>query len=155
MTRPRTKALALWLGLIAAPPALAGDVCHEIDSQAGWQTAVFPPGLVQEVRSTGFWSIAPGLDPAGTQGHGGMNGKQLQDGPETRPHVEALHGALLLRFEIAGTTRTMDWARFHGAISQAGAFNMNLGKIEFRINEGDAALDDNSGALTVCFRYAD
>ncbi|SMX40687.1 hypothetical protein [Maliponia aquimaris] len=156
MTRLPTRAKAFGLCLVLiAPPAFAADVCHQIDARAGWQVAEFPPGLVQDIRSTGFWSVQPGLDPAGTQGHGGLDGKGLEDRRESRPHLEAFYGALLVRFEVAGAARTMDWARFHGAIRQAGTFNMNLGRIEFRINEGDAVLDDNTGVLTVCFRYAD
>lgn len=153
MTHRRTRAmgLALTLVLVAATPAMAADICHQIDARSGWQAAGFPPGLVQEVRSSGFWSVAPGLDPAGTQGHGDADEIALA----APLFPDARHGALLVRFEIAGAARTMDWARFHGAITQAGAFNMNLGQIEFRINEGDGLLADNDGALTVCFRYED
>ena len=149
------KTRAALLAMLAATPALAADVCHEIDASEGWQSAVFPAGLEQDVRSSGFWSVEPGLDPAGTQGHGGTGGETLTDRPDTRPHPGSLHGALLVRFEIAGALQMMDWARFHEAIGQAGAFNMNLDLIEFRINEDDATLGDNEGALTVCFRYAD
>ncbi|WP_421906352.1 hypothetical protein [Mameliella sp.] len=148
------KPLALIAALLAGP-AWAGDVCHDIDATQGWQDAEFPAGLVQDVRSTGFWSVAPGLTPAGTSGHGELDAKALAARPEARPLVSALHGALLVRFEVAGTRQEMDWARFHGAIQQVGSFNMNVDSIAFRINEGDADLADNDGALTVCFRYSD
>lgn len=146
---------AILLALLTATPVLADDVCHDIDSRSGWQAADFPTGLVQGIRSSGFWSVEPGLIAAGTQGHGGMDGKQLEARPESRPNPGASYGALLVRFEVQGTEQTMDWARFHGAIEMAGAFNMNLDVIEFRINEGDAHLSDNDGVLKVCFRYLD
>ncbi|MBV6634502.1 MAG: hypothetical protein KI788_01185 [Mameliella sp.] len=148
------KRLALIAALLAGP-AWAGDVCHDIDARLGWQDADFPAGLVQDVRSTGFWSVEPGLTPAGTQGHGGPEAKALATRPEARPRVSASHGALLVRFEVAGAAQEMEWTRFYGAIQQAGAFNMNVDSIAFRINEDDADLADNDGALTVCFRYID
>lgn len=146
--------LALIAALFAGP-AWAGDICHDIDASLGWQVADFPLGRVQDVRSTGFWSVEPGLTPAGTQGHGGPEAKALAARPEARPLRSARHGALLVRFELAGAAQEMDWARFYGAIQQAGTFNMNLDSIAFRINEGDAELADNEGALTICFRYID
>ncbi|WP_417207554.1 hypothetical protein [Antarctobacter sp.] len=146
---------ALVLTALLASPALAGDVCHEIDAAQGWQAAAFPAGQVQEVRSNGFWSVAPALTPAGTQGHGGPDAKDLSARPETRPFPGAHYGALLVRFEAAGQAQVLDWARFHGAIRQSGVFNMNVDQIAFRINEGDGVLADNSGALTVCFHYID
>ncbi|MBV7394428.1 hypothetical protein [Mameliella sediminis] len=140
---------------VIAAPAFAADVCHDIDATQGWQAADFPNGLVQDVRSSGFWSVAPGLTPAGTQGHGGQDAKSLDARAESRPNASAHYGALLVRFEVAGAVQKMEWSRFHGAITQAGVFNMNIGRIEFRINEADADLSDNDGVLTVCFRYAD
>ncbi|MGP6087087.1 hypothetical protein [Antarctobacter jejuensis] len=144
---------ALCLTAFLASPALAGDVCHDIDARQGWQAADFPAGLVQGVHATGFWSVAPDLVPAGTNGHGGMDGKMLETRAEARQLVSARYGALLVRFDVQGAAQTMDWARFHSAIDMAGTFNMNLDVIEFRINEGNADLTDNSGALSVCFRY--
>lgn len=146
--------------MIAASPIAAADLCHQIEATEGWQTQAFPNGLVQDVRSSGFWSIAPNLAEAGTQGHGGLghgglDAKTLEARPENRPVVAAGHGALLVRFEIAGQMRVMPWAQFHGAIQQSGVFNMNLAEIAFRINEADDDLADNSGALTLCFRYVD
>ena len=147
------RGLAL-LALLSSP-AFAADICHDIVAVEGWQAAAFPAGLVQDVRSSGFWSVDPAMAPAGTQGHGGMDAKALTDRAETRPFPGAHYGALLVRFQAGGTAQVMDWARFHGAISQSGVFNMNVEEIAFRINEGDAVLADNEGALTVCFRYLD
>ena len=146
--------------MIAASPVAAADLCHQIESTEGWQTQAFPHGRVQDVRSSGFWSIALNLAEAGTQGHGGLghgglDAKTLEARPENRPVVAAGHGALLVQFEIAGQMRVMPWAQFHGAIQQSGVFNMNLAEIAFRINEADDDLADNSGALTLCFRYVD
>lgn len=144
---------ALALTALLASPALAADVCHDIDAGAGWQSAEFPAGLVQDVRSSGFWSVDPALTPAGTQGH--SDATALAPRSDPRPFADARIGALLVRFEAAGQAQVMDWTRFHAAISQSGVFNMNVDAIAFRINEGDADLADNSGTMTVCFRYQD
>lgn len=147
---------ALAILALTVGPALAGDVCHDIDANDAWQTVAFPSGLVQDIRNSGFWTVDADLTPAGTQGHGGMDAKSLTtDRPETRPLPSAQYGALLVRFQAGDTAQVMDWARFHGAVSQSGTFNMNIGEIAFRINEGDADLADNDGTMTVCFRYID
>ncbi|MBT54294.1 MAG: hypothetical protein CMF72_12975 [Mameliella sp.] len=146
---------ALALTALLASPALAADTCHDIDAAQGWQTAAFPAGLVQDVRSSGFWSVDPALTPAGTQGHGGPDATALATRSDSRPLPEARFGALLVRFEAADQVQVMDWARFHGATRQSGVFNMNVDAIAFRINEDDAALANNSGTMTVCFRYQD
>jgi hypothetical protein len=149
------KLRALILTVLSTSPAVAGDVCHDVLATQGWQVAEFPSGMVQDVRSSGFWSVAPGLGKAGTQGHGPLDAKDLAARPESRVETRAQHGALLVRFEAGGTLRVMPWGQFHGAIQQAGAFNMNIGQIEFRINEDDRQIADNAGRLTVCFRYLD
>ncbi len=143
------------ISLLSLSPAMASDVCHDIDSTEGWQKMVFPDGPVEDIRSTGFWSVEPGLTPAGTQGHGAVDAKALEARAETRPDIAAAYGALLVRFDVADTTLVMPWTKFHGAIQQAGTFNMDVGQIHFRINEGDMSLSDNSGLLTICFRYGD
>ncbi|SNS88165.1 hypothetical protein [Antarctobacter heliothermus] len=146
---------ALALTALLASPALAADVCHDINAGAGWQVMTVPAGQVQGVRSSGFWSVDPALTPAGTQGHGGPDATVLATRTDPRPFSDARFGALLVRFEAAGQAQVMDWTRFHGAVSQSGVFNMNVGQIAFRINEGDAELADNDGTLTVCFEYLD
>jgi hypothetical protein len=147
--------LALALVMAAAPVA-AADVCHEISATAGWQAGAFPEGLVQVLYAQGFWTTRAGeLGPVGTRGHGGDAGKMLFDEGAARIDPNAGHGALLVRFEIAGETRMMPWSRLLAFTEQSGAFNMNLDRMEFRINEGDDLLDDNDGAITVCLRYVD
>ncbi|CUH78446.1 hypothetical protein [Tropicibacter naphthalenivorans] len=138
---------------LLAAPAVASEVCHPIVATQGWQTVEFPAGLVQGIRSEGFWTVLDGtLGPAGTNGHTGTLAADLN--PDNHPRIDedAGHGALLVRIPLA-QERVMTWKTLTGFVTNAGAFNMNLGALHFRINEADSHLADNAGQINVCFTY--
>lgn len=159
--RASVAAWAFALGLAGlataaqAEDAPAGEVCHEVMANAGWQDVAFPVGMVVAVRHEGAWRLADGPHPAVSgAGHFGEAAEALEAQGAPRHDPSSAHGALLFEVSANGRSHQGNWAQFKSMLDEVGPFRMNGGGLRFRINETDAALADNSGALTVCMRYS-
>lgn len=136
--------------LLAALPGagICGEACHEVHAGQGWQDTAFPQGTVVDVYASGSWTAAAGTyDPVGASGH--------LDAEAERIDQTAAHGALLFEITLGDKTHQGSWALFKTMLDQAGTFRMDGAGLRFRINEPDALLANNAGALTVCMTYAD
>ncbi|WP_157136519.1 hypothetical protein [Sagittula stellata] len=143
--------LLIWPGVVAAAP-----VCQDVSAREGWQQAIFPVGIVEDVQVTGAWTVADGVhEPVGAPGHLGAVAEVLSQSGTRRVDPGAAHGTLLYRVEANGVSRQGTWAAFKTALDSTGPFRMNGGTLLFRINETDPGLSDNAGTLTVCLMYTE
>lgn len=139
-----------------ASPVLAEDICQDVDARSGWQVMPLRSGVVQSLHTTGFWTTEAGtLGHVGTNGHTDPETRGQLDAAPSRPVSDAARGALLVRFKVGDAVQSMSWARLVAYTQASGAFNMDIGQMEFRINEHDDHLADNEGQIEVCLRYAE
>lgn len=146
----KVRALAALVAL--APMVVAAqqqEDCARVSATEGWQQAPFVAGrMYRGVRVSGAWTASHGvLDPVGAPGHLGGDGPLVED--------SAAHGALIFDLSAGTTAQQGSWALFKTMLDEAGAFRMDGAQVRFRINEPDAGLSDNHGALEVCATPAD
>ena len=135
-------ALTLFVGI--SVPASAQVSCFQFPSRAGWTRIAldgFDNGAI--VRSiTGSWSAHPSLSPVGAEGH------DLSVLPAAqRAAFEATRERPYWRL---GTILGNNNGRLNEEPLRVGDIIPVTSRLDFRFNEQDSGLADNSGQLTIC-----
>ncbi|GAB4516585.1 MAG: hypothetical protein Tsb0019_16110 [Roseibium sp.] len=137
--------LLISLACLFPTAAAAADYCVDVNSKKGWQQLSLPSGNVGRVWFSGGWSVIAGMyKPVGPRGYSGQDAQKLGPLYGYKYDQSYAFGEMLVR-DQAG--RTVPFAEFAALAVQSGD---PAGVYAFRINDKDAALWDNAGAITVC-----
>ncbi|WP_291843121.1 hypothetical protein [Maricaulis sp.] len=134
--------LSLLVGI--SVPASAQVSCFQFPARAGWTRITldgFDHGAI--VRTiTGSWSAHPSLSPVGAEGH------DLSALPA--PHRVAFEAARERPYWRLGTILVNNNGRLNEEPLRAGDIIPPTSRLDFRFNEQDSRLADNTGQLTIC-----
>jgi hypothetical protein len=141
--------LAVLAPMACAGAALAAPHCVTVDARKGWQKFKIP--LANWIVSiSGAWTVdAAKLASVGAEGHLGAAAQKLAPFAQHKYLKDAPFGApLITQLDEILVARAL--RRLPGEAAKVGRMR-GANEVYLRINDGDQALGDNAGALTVCF----
>lgn len=129
---------------VSAVPAPDTSSCVSVSATKGWQTFRFERPVSRIASIKGGWSVDDArYARVGAAGHTGKDAKRLAPHGKLKFDAGEPFGALLIAEGSSHRPAT-------APMSLAAATT----DVKLRINDADAALGDNGGALTVCFEPA-
>ena len=152
----RVLAAAAALSLIAASAqAQNSRDCLYVDSRQGWQALPAPEGEVIDLSADGEWTVWDGAQPpVNLKGHVGKAADELAPWTGYKYDQSYPFGAMLYRSANGKVASFAELATRLWLGQATGREISDIGAIELRINDGDDALDDNSGRIRVCLIHA-
>jgi hypothetical protein len=158
-SRARRRTIASARALIAAAAALSASAaaaetsrdCLYVDSRQGWQSLPAPSGEVVDFSADGEWTVWAGTQPpVNLQGHVGKAAEELAAWTGYKYDQSFPFGVMLYRTPEGKVGSFADLATRLWLGQATGREIAAIGALDFRINDGDDALDDNAGRIRVC-----
>ncbi|NVK33127.1 MAG: hypothetical protein HWE23_01530 [Rhodobacteraceae bacterium] len=142
------SALMLCTILTMISSAEAGQICLNVEARKGWQNFNIPPLRLSDFSISGDWTVEVGTYPdVDFRGYAGGADAQITRQRSTKLRRGYPNGMLLVDIG-RGIVSANIFAR---QLKKAAAARSRVGgRYRFRINEVDAALGDNSGAIRIC-----
>jgi len=146
-------AMALVLATGPAQAQTSRD-CLYVDSRQGWQALPAPEGEVIDLSADGEWTVWEGSQPpVNLKGHVGKAADELAPWTGYKYDQSYPFGAMLYRGANGKVASFAELATRLWLGQATGREISGIGAIELRINDGDDALDNNSGRIRVCLIY--